>query len=61
MLPKSDKDQVYLWIDAPRGTSVDEMLKVEKDIETFFLRNINLPEEINIAESVSSTLGTPFM
>lgn len=61
MLPKSDKDQVYLWIDAPRGTSVDEMLKVEKDIEIFFLKNKNLPEEINIAESVSSTLWTPFM
>ncbi|MDD3145036.1 MAG: efflux RND transporter permease subunit [Candidatus Gracilibacteria bacterium] len=61
MLPKSDKDQVYLWVDGIRGTSVEEMFKVEKDIENFFLNNYNLPAELDIAKNISSTIGTPFM
>lgn len=27
MLPKADKDQVYLWIDLPRSSSVEETKK----------------------------------
>lgn len=61
MLPKSDKDQVYLWIDNLRWTNVDKMLEINKDIETFFLKNPSLSKELNIASSVSSTIGTPFM
>ncbi len=61
MLPKSDKDQVYLWIDGARGTSVDTMLEINKDIEKFFLKNTQLPKDLNIWQSVSSTLWTPFM
>lgn len=37
MLPKSNQNQVYLWIDSNRWTNVWEMLKVEKDLEEFFL------------------------
>jgi hypothetical protein len=48
MLPKSDKDQVYLWIDGARGTSVDTMLEINKDIEKFFLKNTQLPKDLNI-------------
>ncbi len=44
MLPKSDKDQVYLWIDAPRWTSVDKMLEIEKSVEEFFLNTSNSQE-----------------
>lgn len=61
MLPKSDKDQVYLWIDAPRGTSVEKILEIEKEIEKFFLENKNLKKELDIVQSISSTLWTPFM
>ncbi|MDD2907571.1 MAG: efflux RND transporter permease subunit [Candidatus Gracilibacteria bacterium] len=61
MLPKSDKDQVYLWVDGIRGTSVSEMFNIEKDIENFFLNNYNLPANLDIADSVVSTIGTPFM
>lgn len=61
MLPKSDKDQIYLWIDAPRWTSVDKMLEIEKDIWKFFLENKNLEKDLDIAESVSSTVWTSFI
>ncbi len=61
MLPKSNKDQVYLWIDAPRWTTVEKMLDIEKEIQQFFLQNNNLPPHLDIVHSVSSTLGTPFM
>lgn len=59
MLPKSDKDQVYLWIDAPRWTNIDKMLEIEKEIEKFFLKNQN--KDLNIVKSVSSTIWTPYM
>lgn len=61
MLPKSDKDQVYLWIDAPRWTSVDKMLEIEKSVEEFFLKNPQNDKNLNIAQSVTSTIWTPFM
>lgn len=61
MLPKSNKDQVYLWIDGVRSDTADTMLPIEKDIERFFLQNKTLPKELQITENVSSTIGTPFM
>jgi multidrug efflux pump subunit AcrB len=56
MLPKSDKDQVYLWVDAPRGTSAEKMYQIHTDIEKFFLKNTTLSPELNIVKSVSSTV-----
>jgi hypothetical protein len=32
------------------------MLEIEKDIENFFLNNYDLPKELDIVESVSSTI-----
>jgi len=32
------------------------MLKVEKDIENFFLNNYNIPAELDIVKNVSSTI-----
>lgn len=61
MLPKSNKNQVYLWVDSVRWTNVEKMLEIEKDIENFFLNNYDLPKELDIVESVSSTIWTPFM
>lgn len=37
MLPKADKNQVYLWIDAPRNTSIEETSKIARDVEIFLL------------------------
>lgn len=61
MLPKSNQNQVYLWVDSARWTNVQEMLEVEKEIENFFLKNDKLPENLDIVKSVSSTIWTPFM
>ena len=61
MLPKSNKNQVYLWVDSVRWTNVEKMLEIEKDIENFFLNNYDLPKELDIVESISSTIWTPFM
>ena len=61
MLPKSDKDQVYLWIDAPRWTSVDKMLEIEKSVEEFFLKTPQNDKNLNITQSITSTIWTPFM
>lgn len=61
MLPKSNQNQVYLWIDWARWTNVDKMLEVEKSVEDFFLKNNNLPENLDITSSITSTIWTPFM
>lgn len=61
MLPKSNKDQVYLWIDAPRGTSVEKMLEIEKSVQDFFLNNEKLPLDLKITKNISSSIGIPFM
>lgn len=37
MLPKADKNQVYLWVDAPRNTTIETMNTIRHDIETFLL------------------------
>lgn len=60
MLPKSNKDQVYLWIDAPRGTSSEKMKKINSDISTFFFKEIK-EKKLDIVHSVSSTIWKPFM
>ena len=36
MLPKSNQDQIYLWIDAPRWWNVSKMELVKDDVEEFF-------------------------
>lgn len=61
MLPKSNKDQVYLWIDWVRSDTADNMLPIEKDIEKFFIQNSSLPKELQITKNISTTIGTPFM
>lgn len=37
MLPKADKDQVYLWIDAPGNRGIETTEQIAHDVETFFL------------------------
>jgi len=37
MLPKADKNQVYLWIDAPRNTSIEKTKKIAEVAESFFI------------------------
>ncbi len=61
MLPKSNQDQVYLWVDWPRWTSVEKMLEIEKDIEKFLLwcdtkQNCTIPTNLNVVDNISSTI-----
>ena len=37
MLPKADKDQVYLWIDAPRNTSIETTNKIAETAENLLV------------------------
>ena len=43
MLPKADKDQVYLWVDAPRNLSVASVDAIAHDIETVLLGYKHVP------------------
>jgi multidrug efflux pump subunit AcrB len=36
MLPKADKDQVYLWIDMPRDNTIAQTNLIHDDIQKFF-------------------------
>jgi len=61
MLPKSDQNQIYLWIDAPRNTPANVGEDIVKDVEFLLLHSEKLPENLRITQSVSSTIGTPFL
>ncbi|MDD3302786.1 MAG: efflux RND transporter permease subunit [Candidatus Gracilibacteria bacterium] len=57
MLPKSNQDQIYLWIDGARGNNIYKMTEIEKDIEKFLINNKNLPKDLQVTKSISSTIG----
>lgn len=62
MLPKADKNQVYIWIDAPRDYSVEKTKMIESDMSDFILWKVKwLPKELDIAENVSSTIWDRFL
>ena len=61
MLPKSNQDQVYLWIDAPRSMSASDSEAIVEAVEKIFLGKSILPENLKIVENISSTIGTPFL
>jgi multidrug efflux pump subunit AcrB len=61
MLPKADKDQVYLWIDLPRSATVDETRKITDLAGDFLLNSKEIPEDLRIVESVSSSVGDRFL
>lgn len=61
MLPKSNKDQVYVWIDLPRDNNVLKSTKIADELQNFFLNNEKLPKELKIAKNITTTTWTPFM
>jgi len=69
MLPKADKNQVYLWIDAPRDTEVAKMLEISEDASNFLLcknqkesdAKLSVPESLCLAESTSTSIGDRFL
>lgn len=62
MLPKADKNQVYLWIDAPRGTTVQQVKDMGEYASDFLLcKTEKTPKELCFAESVSTSAGDRFL
>lgn len=56
MLPKSNQNQVYLWIDMPREYTVTNGEDVVKEVENFLLSKKKLPKNLQITENISSTV-----
>lgn len=54
MLPKSNQDQIYVWIDSPRWNSVEKTKEIWKDLNKFF-------ESETIVKDVSLTIWQEFM
>jgi hypothetical protein len=50
MLPKSNQDQIYLWIDAPKSWTTKKMKELNKDLNTFFKNPILASLEVNKKE-----------
>ncbi|MDD2487624.1 MAG: efflux RND transporter permease subunit [Candidatus Gracilibacteria bacterium] len=62
MLPKADKDQVYVWIDAPRDYSIEKTKEIEDKVSAFLLNKTKgIPKDLDIVENVSSTVGDRFL
>ncbi len=62
MLPKADKNQVYLWIDLPRDRTAAESARAAKLAGEMLLDAAGkLPAELRIAESVSAVAGEAFL
>lgn len=61
MLPKADKDQIYLWIDLPRNTSIDTTKQAAELASSVFFSGSLLPEKLRVAYRVSTTVGDRFV
>ncbi len=61
MLPKSDQDQIYIWVDAPRSYSASKMYDIEQYMSDFFFDNEKLPENLDIASELTTTIWNSFV
>lgn len=62
MLPKADKNQIYVWIDAPRDYSIEKTNEIESKISAFLLNKTKaIPKELDIVEDVTSTIWDRFL
>lgn len=64
MLPKADKDQVYLWIDAPRDWSAEKVLAIEEDASHFLFcqdKKTPIAENLCLVENISTSIGDKFL
>ena len=68
MLPKADKNQIYLWVDAERNTTIGGISLITKDIESFLMdyngtggENSILPEHLRIIEDINTSIGDRFL
>lgn len=61
MLPKSNQNQIYIWIDAPRNANVSKMLEIEKHMSDYLIDNEKLSERLKIVENINSRIWDAFM
>ena len=62
MLPKSNQDQIYLWIDAPRWWNINKMNLVKDDVYKFFSNdNEIITKDLKLVNNVSLTVWEAFM
>lgn len=76
MLPKADKAQVYLWLDAPAGTSESGTLAIARDASDFLLgtsatgtsvtgasatKSDVIPSHLRIVQDTSYSVGGRFL
>jgi len=54
MLPKSNQNQIYVWVDAPRWWSVQKLKSVENDMHKFFKND-------EMIDNISVTIWQSFM
>jgi hypothetical protein len=63
MLPKSNVDQIYLWVDAPHNYSISKTDNIAKSLNIFF-NNYKITSEeeyvknLKIINSISRWVGT---
>lgn len=57
MLPKSDQNQIYVWIDAPRDYSASKTKEVEESLIKFLTKS----EKIDYVENITSTIGQAYI
>ena len=58
MLPKSNQNQIYLWVDAPKWWDNNTMQNISKDISDFLLTEQT--GSLAIVDSISFSLGEAF-
>lgn len=66
LLPKSDKDAVYVWIDLPRNSSIEKTEEAAKEVDAFFQERFRKASQergasgndANIVTSVTAAVGT---
>lgn len=62
MLPKADRNQIYVWVDAPRNASVETVRTIESLTSDFLLgKTGSLDSSLLLAESTSSAIGDRFL
>ena len=65
MLPKSNQNQIYVWIDAPRDYSAERTALIEKDVSQFLVHSWtgsqNQESDIDYVENISSTIGQSYI
>lgn len=62
MLPKADKDQVYLWIDASRDSTAGQMKEIGEDASRFLLcKTEKVQKDLCLAENISTSVGDRFL